>query len=194
MDDVPFDLERCLAGVRRRDEASARQLVEHLYPLVIKIVRSHRSPRLAEEYLAQDIFLRIFTRIGQYRGAVPFAHWVSRVAVNTCLNALRAQRVRPELRMADLGEDEARALEAAMADGEPSSVQEAGANELVQKLLGSLSAADRLVISLLDLEERSVAEISRLTGWSQALVKVRAFRARRKLKKFLERLKPKEWL
>lgn len=194
MDDAPFDLARCLAGVRRRDDAAARQLVEHLYPLVIKIVRSHRSPRLAEEDLAQDIFLRVFSRLGQYRGEVPFEHWVARVAVNTCLNALRGQRVRPELRMADLGEDEELALQAAMADNQAVSPQEAGAGELVRKMLDCLSPEDRLVISLLDLEERSVAEISRTTGWSQTLVKVRAFRARRKLKKILERLKPGEWL
>ncbi|MDE3084858.1 MAG: RNA polymerase subunit sigma-24, partial [Verrucomicrobiota bacterium] len=66
------------------------------------------------------------------------------------------------------------------------------ARELVAKLLDQLKPGDRMVIQLLDLEQKSIAEISLLTGWSQSLIKVRAFRARRKLKKLFEELKRKE--
>jgi RNA polymerase sigma-70 factor (ECF subfamily) len=66
------------------------------------------------------------------------------------------------------------------------------ARELVYKLLGQLKVEDRLVIRLLDLEQRSVAEISELTGWNPSLVKVRAFRARGKLKKLFQELERKE--
>jgi len=62
------------------------------------------------------------------------------------------------------------------------------ARDLLEKLLGSLSPQDRLVVQLLHLEERSVAEIRRLTGWSEPMIKVRAFRARKKLQKFLKLL------
>ncbi len=78
-------LAACLERVRQRDEEAARELVAHLYPLVIKIVRSHLPRRVAEEDLAQEIFLKVFANLDQYRGAVPFEHWVSRVAVSTCL-------------------------------------------------------------------------------------------------------------
>lgn len=186
MDEI-FDLAVCLGQVRQRDEAAARRLVEHLYPLVIKVVRSHRSPRLAEEDMAQEIFLKIFTRLEQYRGEMPFEHWVSRVAVNTCLNGLRYQKARPEWRLADLSEDEAVAIEACLTEAAAESPPEQS-REVVDKLLAGLGPEDRLIISLMDLEERSVAEISQLTGWSQAMIKVRAFRARRKLRKRLEYL------
>ena len=70
----------------------------------------------------------------------------------------------------------------------PHAAHAADAGELVGKLMQTLSPEDQFVIRLLDLEERSVAEISAQTGWSQTLVKVRAFRARRKLRKQLEQL------
>jgi len=192
MGEPPFDLAACVARVRQRDEEAASRMVEHLYPLVIKIVRAHRSPRLAEEDVAQEIFLRVFAKLDQYRGEVAFEHWVSRVAVNVSLNALRSLKCRPELRWADLNEAEAEALGATLAGGEPSAEQSVAARDLVEKLLDCLNPEDRLVISLMDLEERSVAEVRRITGWSEAMVKVRAFRARRKLRKHLERFQRRE--
>ena len=55
--------------------------------------------------------------------------------------------------------------------------------ELVEHLMKALKPAERLVIDLLYLQQRSVAEIQKIAGWSSALVKVRAFRARQKMKK-----------
>src|ERR1700679_4049231 len=115
-DDQPFDLAGCLDRVRKRDQAAAKELVEHLHPLVIRIVRSHLPRRVPEEDLTQEIFLKMFTRLDQYQGAVPFTHWVSRIAVTTCIDQLRAQKRRPEFRWADLSEGEAAALEAVTAD------------------------------------------------------------------------------
>jgi RNA polymerase sigma-70 factor (ECF subfamily) len=180
-----FDLAACLASVRRRDENAARQLVEFLHPLVMKIVRAHLAPRLQEEDLAQEVFAKVFSRLHQYRGQMPLEHWVARVAVNTCRNALRALQVRPELRMADLTEDEAQALTASLRSDEPPVAHAVAARDLVETLLRSLAPEDRLLLVWLDMEERTVAEISQLTGWSQPMIKVRAFRARRKLRKQL---------
>src|ERR1700758_5733237 len=110
-DEQPFDVAGCLERVRGRDQIAARELVEHLYPLVIRIVRAHLPRRVSEEDLAQDIFLKMFTRLEQYQGAVPFPHWVSRIAVTTCIDQLRAQKRRPEFRWADLSENEAEVLD-----------------------------------------------------------------------------------
>ena len=184
-----LDVAVCLARVRERDEDAARALVEHLYPLVIKIVRAHQPRALDEEDLSQEIFMKVFANAAQYRGEVPFAHWVSRIAVSTCIDRLRAQKRRPEWRWADLSEREADVLDAVLhSEHEPDTALAMDAGELVGKLMQTLNAEDQLVIRLLDLEERSVAEIAAQTGWSQTLVKVRAFRARRKLRKQLEQL------
>jgi RNA polymerase sigma-70 factor (ECF subfamily) len=193
MADEPFDLPGCLERVRLRDQVASRQLVEHLYPLVIRIVRSHLPRRAAEEDLAQDIFLKMFTRLAQYQGNVPFPHWVSRIAVTTCIDQLRAQKRRPEFRWADLSENEAEVLSNVMTDERDVTPGDAlAARELVHKLLDQLKPDDRLVIQLLDLEQKTIAEISGLTGWNQTLVKVRAFRARRKLQKLFQELRTKE--
>ena len=193
MADEAFDFVACLGRVRQRDQLAARELVEHLYPLVIRIVRSHLPRRVAEEDLAQEIFLKMFTRLEQYKGAVAFTHWVSRIAVTTCIDQLRAQKRRPEFRWADLSEQEAEVLDSVLTNESDVAANDAlAARELVYKLLGQLKPEDRLVLQLLDLEQRSVAEISGITGWNQSLVKVRAFRARGKLKKLFEELERKE--
>ena len=191
--EAAFDVAACLERVRQRDQTAARLLVEHLYPLVIRIVRSHLPRRVAEEDLAQDIFLKMFTRLEQYQGAVPFSHWVSRIAVTTCIDQLRAQKRRPEFRWADLSEKETEVLDNVLTDERDVTPGDAlAARELVHKLLGQLKPDDRLVLQLLDLEQKTIAEISGLTGWNQTLVKVRAFRARRKLQKLFQELQSKE--
>lgn len=192
-DDESFDLPGCLARVRRRDQAAARELVEHLYPLVIRIVRSRLPRRVAEEDLAQEIFMKMFTRIDQFQGAVPFPHWVSRIAVTTCIDHLRAQKRRPEFRWADLSEGEAEVLDAVLTNDQDVAPDDAmAAHELVHKLLAQLKPEDQMIISMLDLEQKTIAETSALTGWNGSLVKVRAFRARRKLRKLFEALERKE--
>lgn len=193
MGDETFDFTGCLVRVRLRDQAACRQLVEQLYPQVIRIVRSHLPRRVAEEDLAQEVFLKMFTRLDQYQGAVPFPHWVSRIAVTTCIDQLRAQQRRPEYRWADLPESQAEVLDNILSDERDTAPGDAlAARELVDRLLGQLKPDDRLVIQLLDLEQKTLAEISEMTGWNQTLIKVRAFRARRKLQKMFQELKTQE--
>lgn len=192
-DDEPFDIAGCLKRVRQRDQLAARELVDHLYPLVIRIVRGRLPRRVPEEDLAQEIFLKMFSRLEQYAGNVPFTHWVSRIAVTTCIDHLRAQQRRPEFRWADLSENEAKVLDAVLTNEDAATPDDAlEAHELVHKLLNQLKPQDRLVLQLLDLEQKTIAEISELTGWNTSLVKVRAFRARRKLQKMFQDLKRKE--
>ena len=192
-DNPPFDVVGCLARVRQHDQMAARELVEHLHPLVVRIVRSHLPRRVLEEDLTQEIFLKMFTRLAQYQGAVPLPHWVSRIAVTTCIDHLRAQKRRPEFRMADLSETEAEVLGNVMTNTNDVPANDAmAAHELVHKLLDQLKPDDQLVVRLLDLEQKTIAEISELTGWNQSLIKVRAFRARRKLQKLFLELQKKE--
>lgn len=189
---VGTPLTECIEKVRQNDAEAARALVEHLYPLVIKIVRSHRPRRLAEEDLAQEIFLKLFCRLDHYqeRNGVPFEHWVSRLSIRTCLDHLRAERRRPEQHWADLPETDRACIEYLLSSQETEpEISPMAAREVLNRLLQELSPADRLVITLLDLEQRSLKDISQLTGWSTALVKVRAFRARRKLRRIAVNLK-----
>jgi RNA polymerase sigma-70 factor (ECF subfamily) len=170
----------------RHDDEAARELVRRLYPLVAKVVRSHRSRRTLEEDLCQMIFIKVFQNLSQFSGKVPLEHWVSRIAVNTCLNQIAAEKIRPELRHADLSEEELAVVEnLAVSTDELAPDKKFASRQLVEHLLTALKPAERLVIDLLYLEGRSVEETRKITGWSAAHVKVRAFRARQKMKQQL---------
>src|SRR5215467_13772596 len=112
MSETGFDMPACLERVRARDEEAARLLFHHLYPLVIKVVRAHLPRRTSEEDLVQTVFMKVFANLSQYSGTVPLEHWVSRIAINTCLNHIKAEKVRPELRRADLSEEQNQVLDA----------------------------------------------------------------------------------
>src|SRR5437588_6623459 len=96
-----------VSRVLQDNDDAAHELVRRLYPTVAKLVRAHRPARSAEEDLCQMIFIKIMQKLGQFSGKVPLEHWVSRIAVNTCINQIQAEKARPELREADLSEDQA---------------------------------------------------------------------------------------
>ena len=183
------ELPELLARVRQRDEAAARALVERLHPLVARIVRAHLPRGEDEQDLRQDVFLKIFTRLESFRGEMPFEHWVSRVAVNTCIDQLRARRARPSVVWSDLSPEQQHLL-GEVATEEPPLPREQLAWEMLQRLLENLAPAERALIRWLDLEEKSIAEVRALTGWNSGVVRIRAFRARRKLKKLYAALEP----
>lgn len=177
--------------MREQDQDAAHALVENLYPTVIRIVRANLPRRASEDDLAQEVFVKMFQKLDQFEGSVKFEHWVSRIAVNHCLNAIRAQKSRPEWRMADLSEEQAAALEAVTnsASPDPEPAHAMGARELVERLLEGLSPEDRLIIRMLEMEDASVDEVRRATGWSSVAIRVRAYRARRKLNNRFEQLR-----
>lgn len=184
----PFDAADCVARVRSGDQPAARELVERSDALVAKIVRAYLPRDADRDACRQETFVRAFAKLDTYRSDAPWEHWLSRIAVNVCLDALRVRRRRRELRHADLGETEAAALAAAMTTKGPAGPDAVAARETVDKLLECLEPEDAVIVRMLDLEERSTKEIAALLRRSQALIKVRAFRARRKLRDVLTRL------
>ena len=187
------DARALVEAALQHDDEAARELVRRLYPFVAKMVRAHRARRTSEEDLCQMIFIKVFQKLSQFSGKVPLEHWVSRIAVNTCLNQIAAEKVRPELRQADLSEEEQAVVEnLAASSDELSPGRRFASRQLVEHLLDRLKPAERLVIDLLYLQGRSVEEIRKITGWSTSLIKVRAFRARQKMKSQLITITEKE--
>jgi len=171
------------------DSAAAEALVERVRPLIISVVRKRLPQRIDEADLIQVVYLRVFSRLEQYSGKAPLEHWVSRIAVSSCINALRHEKSRPELRRADLSEEQDEILDFLHhSAAELSPDRQLAAKELVTKLLEILPPREHLIITLLYLEGRTLAEIRELTGWTVAALKIRAFRARRKMKKTLQQL------
>jgi RNA polymerase sigma-70 factor, ECF subfamily len=187
MDDP--DPDALVQAALRHDDEAARQLVRRLYPLVAKMVRSHRPRRTSEEDLCQMIFIKVFQKLSQFSGKVPLEHWVSRIAVNTCLTQIESERVRPELRHADLTEEEEAVVRnLATAADELAPDNRFASRQLVEHLFEFLKPVERSIIDLLYLQGRSVEEIHQITGMGVAAIKVRAFRARQKMKVQLTKL------
>lgn len=171
------------------DDEAATHLMEFLYPQVMSIVRARLPRRGCVEDLAQDIFIRIFRKLEQYSGKVPLKHWVSRIAVNMCTNAYHKAKANQELRLADLGEEEAHAIESlTTCDDELEPSQSWAARELVDKLLETLNVKDRLLVDLICLRGYTYNQAREKTGWNISAMKVRMFRIRKRLEKTLYRL------
>ena len=137
------------------------------------------------EDLAQEIFIRAWKGLESYREDAPFEHWFMRISVRTCYDFLRKHRRR---RDSEVLVDEMPPHPEIDFSGEADPVaQRREAWELVRSLLEELGEKDRLAITLVDLEQHSINEAAALTGWSESNVKVRAFRARKRLREIYER-------
>src|SRR3989441_1637662 len=133
------DSAELVQAALQHDDEAARELVRRLYPLVAKMVRSHRARRTSEEDLCQMIFIKVFQKLSQFSGNVPLEHWVSRVAVNTCLNQIESERVRPEVRHADLSVEEQAVIEnLASSSDELTPDKYFASRQLVEHLLAAL--------------------------------------------------------
>ena len=162
-----------------------------------EIVRRHQSRVFAilhhyerdahrVENLAQETFLKAWRALAQFDGRAPFEHWISRIAVRTALDHLRREKRRKnEVALPELDED---ALDWLRGGDEQSGLESRGAAEILELAMRALSPADRVVITMQELEGRSVREIAAATGASNIAVRVRAMRARAKLKRALEEL------
>src|SRR5271156_6042217 len=108
----PPDLADALRRWRDGNEAAGEELIHGLYPIISRIVRLHLPRRDDENDLIQEVLMKTFSRLHQYKGSAPLTHWVSRLALTTCLDRLRAQKIRPEVRWTDLTPEETEALDA----------------------------------------------------------------------------------
>jgi RNA polymerase sigma factor (sigma-70 family) len=192
MDDA-IDVDSCLRRWKQGDEAAAEELIRHLFPVISRIVRTHLPRRDDEKDLVQEILMKTFSKLHQFKGDAPLSHWVSRLAVTTCLDRLRAQKIRPEIRRADLTPEDSDVFEAAWLTGSsPDAGDAIAARDLVDKLLASLSPEDRSLILMVDLEGRSLQEISEYTGWSISKIKMRLFRVRPQLRQMIHKLEERK--
>jgi RNA polymerase sigma-70 factor (ECF subfamily) len=179
-------LERIRNGAQDEFAELVRRHQGHLFAILARYERDHH--RL--EDLAQETFVKVWRSLEQFDGRAPFQHWLSKIAVHVALDHLRRQkRSRNEVGFPELGED---TLDWLRSDDDKSELDASQARELLELAMRELSPAERLVITLQEIEGRSVKEISALTGSSGVAVRVRAMRARAKLKKALEQLEKNE--
>ena len=179
MDDS--DAGALVKAALQNDDEAARALVRRLYPLVAKIVRAHRSRRTPEEDLCQMIFIKVFQKLSQFSGNVPLEHWVSRVAVNTCLNQIESEKVRPEVRHADLSVEEQAVIEnLASASDELAPDQRFASRQLVEHLLAALKPVERLAIDCYTCRDAAWKKYARSLAGARRSLKFEHFEPGRK--------------
>jgi RNA polymerase sigma-70 factor (ECF subfamily) len=183
-----------IAEVLQGRTASFEILVQTHSPRVFAIVRRYARRDSEVEDIAQEVWLKSFQKLGTFRGDAPFEHWLARLTVRTCYDFLRGHQRNREMTFSELSEPEQDWLDRVVTNPDDAVESADAARQLVERILEELSPSARLVITLLEIEERSVREIADLTGWSVASVKVRAFRARAEMKKRLARLTKGKYL
>jgi RNA polymerase sigma-70 factor (ECF subfamily) len=179
MSEPAADAALVAATLAGDDDAFAELVRRHKGRVFATASRFARDSHQLDD-LCQDIFLRAYRHLAKFRGDAPFEHWLARLAVSACYDFLRKERrIREQV-----------SLDAHAFDFRDTSVEDAlaagRARELVEFAMRQLTPDERLILTLAELEERSMREISDLTGWSETNVKVRAFRARQSLKKVLQ--------
>src|SRR5256885_5939382 len=173
---MEFDRElivRAQAGDRSAHEAIVNQFSSMVFRLISRFFRSREDV----EDMAQDVFLKVFSRIDQVHPDENFPGWLARVTVNTCYDELRKSR-RRKVAMETYGPEIA--IEPSVLPPEPDSF---GKTRLA---LQRLDPKLRIPLLLKEVEEMSIEEIARTMGLTQTNVKVRLFRARKKLASMLD--------
>jgi RNA polymerase sigma-70 factor (ECF subfamily) len=183
-----------IAAVLKGNAASFEPLVKKYSPRVFATARRYARHASEIEDIAQEVWLKAFKKLKRFRGEAPFEHWLMRLTVRTCYDFLRRHQRNRESAFSDLTEPENDWLERFVTQPEVVSENADAARLLVARVLERLSPSARLIITLLEIEDRSVKEIAALTGWSAPLVKVRAFRARVEMRKILTKLPKHKYL
>lgn len=183
-------VKRVLAG----EVDAFEPLVQKYQGRIFAMARRYARTEVEAEDIVQEVFIKAYQKLPGYRQEAPFEHWLMRLAIRTCYDYLRAQQRRKEASFTDLTNDEQDLLNKIVRDPDLVDENVEAARALVRKILEMMPADARLVITLLDIEGKSVREVSQLTGWSVPAVKVRAFRARALMKKLLQRIAIDQYL
>ena len=182
-----------MAGLAQNgDESAFAEIVRRYSPRVFSVASRFFRQRSSVEEAAQEVFLKAFTQLKSFEGRGSMEGWLTRIATNTCLNILRSAKRRPELTVSDLTEDENKWLDQQVSEvggvRQPTVEESFIAADLADRVLDVLPAEDQLALLMIDGEDASVKEVAEATGWSESKVKVRAFRARKKLREAMEKL------
>jgi RNA polymerase sigma-70 factor (ECF subfamily) len=159
------------------DEAAFARLIRRYEPSVASLAwRFTREPAERKEFV-QDVFVEAYFSLDGFRGDAPLEHWLRRIATRVGYRfwKRRAREAR-EMPLADLDPP-----------APPAEIEPSAAGAAVHALLTHLPPAERLVLTLMYFEDCSVSEIADRMGWTRAMVKMRAFRARRRLKAVAQR-------
>jgi RNA polymerase sigma-70 factor, ECF subfamily len=171
--------DQLVAASLRGEQAAFSELAARHKTRVFGLVSRFAGNGADLEDICQDVFIQAWFNLRQFRRESPFEHWILRIATYKCYDYLRRRK----------RERAGTSVEAMLDSGyQPAAPEPSPPHPELERLhdaIARLTPKERLVITLLELEDRSLQEVAQLTGWSVGNVKVRAFRARASLHKLL---------
>jgi len=181
-------IRRAQGGEHEAFETLLRRHQRRVLSLIAHLVR---QPADVED-IAQQVFFKVYLALPRFDFRSAFSTWLYRIAVNECYDHLRRQRARKSPTQVEVGVEDlaklAQLSEAATQPSFPDIARQTELRQIVDKLFRRLPPEDRLMLALKELEGFSVEELSTLMGLKKNTVKVRLFRARRRMLETYRRL------
>ena len=190
MDHRNSDEAALVRRVQARDELAFREIVDRyqskVFSIIFGILRNHNDA----EDIAQQVFSKVYFSIRNFDFRSSLLTWIYKIAVNECYDYLRKKRVRKLVYESDFSQEDAQRMEASDPAVDPAAPidKRLAQQDLVVKLLSKVSAEDRSLILLKEVEGHSVEELAAMTGLNENTIKVKLFRTRQKLVKAAQRL------
>ncbi len=180
LDDVAL-IKLTLQGQQQAFAGLVMRYQQYVFTLILRYVHNREQ---AEE-LAQDVFVKAYRYLADFKGECKFSTWLYTIVHTTCLSFLRKKKEQTTL----LDNDDMLALAGNKTDTEKASgrLEHKSQKEVLAKAINLLSETDASIITLFYQAEQSIEEIGLIMGMDANNAKVRLFRARQKLKGILER-------
>jgi len=186
---------KLLARFKKGDQQAFELLVRKYKMVVFNTVYSIMGNTQEADDIAQEVFLKVYTKAGSFKGESSFSTWLYRITVNRCLDELRKRKIKIISYETEFSQDEKLRLKDVLASREEDITEDLRKKELqdvIQKAMNSLPEKDRIILTLKEIEGLSYNEISKVMKISLGKVKIWLFRARQKLKEKLSFLFPEE--
>jgi RNA polymerase sigma-70 factor, ECF subfamily len=176
--------DRELVRRAKQDEKDAfEQLVQRHQHRVFAVAGGILRRREDVEDIAQQVFVKAYFALKRFDERAAFSTWLYKITVNECWDLLRKKKVRPLVYESELSDDQSRQYAVAGETGrpEPDISERLEARQRVDRLLEDLEDRDRLMLILKEVEGFAVEEIAEILDLNANTVKVRLFRARRRI-------------
>lgn len=178
-------VRRAQAGEQEAFQALIEQFQRRILGSLYRII----GRREEVEDVAQEVFVRLHQSLPQLRSPEVFETWLYRLTTHAAYDHLRKQMRRESIRMSDLSEEQARAVEAGMGtEAYVEDKRDADVRELTRHVLARVAPKDRALLVLKEVEGRSLKELSEIFGCNTNAIKVRLFRARKRALKAYEEM------
>jgi len=187
--DSAVDERQIVVRAQKGDKAAFEFLVRRHQHRVFAVARGILKRQEDVEDVAQQVFVKAYFSLKRFDQRAAFSTWLYKITVNECWDLLRKRKARPLVYEADFSEEQSNQFSAVEreADGAPDTSERLAMRQTLEAMLAQLDPRDRAMLVLKEVEGFSVEEIAESLGLNANTVKVRLFRARRRMIEFTKR-------